>query len=205
MTELSGLHRLLGRAAFARRLGMAFFACALMAALAALGAPEKALAADPADKPESVTAEKTGPATPAESLDNEPKKPATFAQWMAKAEQGDPEAQCNVGVFYVNGDSVPQNFPLGIKWLSHAADQGFSYAQYVMAGLYTRGVGDMPPDTLKAYFWASLSAAATDLPEKYLRKAAKIRDANRDRLTVEQLRQAQDMTRQWWEKHPPSS
>lgn len=190
MTARSGLHRGFGEGALLRRMGMAFV-CALIATLAALGAPERALAADPA--------------VPVESEAQEPKKPATFAEWMANAEKGDPEAQCNIGVFYVNGESVPQNFHLGVEWLARSADQDFSYAQYVLAGLYTRGVGDLPPDTLRAYFWASLCAAATDLPEKYLRKAAKIRDANRDRLTIEELRKAQEMTRQWWKKHTPSS
>jgi len=181
------------------------FALALVAVLAVSAAGSSAWAVDLSTPPQTSDQAAAEAEVAAEAPAEAPKKPETFAEWMALAEKGDPEAQCNVGVYYVNGASVPQNFHLGVEWLSRSADQNFSYAQYVLAGLYTRGVGDLPPDTLKAYFWASLSAAATDLPEKHLHKAAKIRDANRDRLTVEQLRQAQDMTRQWWEKHTPSN
>lgn len=194
MTRLYGFFR--------RRNPAVALALAFAAGLAVLAAGSPSWAVDlsvPPQAPDKAEAEIAIKA-PAEEW----KRPETFPEWMAKALDGDPEAQCNVGVFYVNGESIPQNFHLGVEWLGRSADQGFSYAQFVLAGLYTRGVGDLPPDTLKAYFWASLSAAATDLPEKHLRKAAKIRDANRDRLTIDELRQAQDMTRQWWEKHTPS-
>ncbi len=128
-------------------------------------------------------------------------EPETFGEWMAKAREGDPKAQCNVGIFYVNGDSVPLNVRQGVEWLRRSADQGFSYAQYVLAEIYTSGESDLDANTQEAYFWASISAAATDLPDKVLSKAAKLRDLNQDRLTQDKIRAVQDKTAAWWAAH----
>jgi len=168
--------------------------CLLAVAIIFLGAGANALAQDEAqamnDAPSAV-----------ESPDkaNEPK---TFAEWMEKAQAGDPKAQCNVGVFYVNGKSVPLNIRLGIEWLHRSADQGFSYAQYVLAEIYTSGESDVVADTPEAFFWASVSAAATDLPEKIQRKAAKLRDLNLERLSADEAQEAQQKTAAWWASHP---
>ncbi len=131
----------------------------------------------------------------------EKKRPDTFDEWMALARNGDLEAQCNVGVFYVNGREVPQDYKLGLEWLGRSADAGFDYAQYVLANLYSKGIGEQQPDNYKAYYWASLAAAIGDMPDQYQQKAAKIREASKELLDAAQLSKVQAETREWWAKY----
>jgi TPR repeat protein len=46
------------------------------------------------------------------------------------AEQGDADAQSNLGDMYDNGDCVPQDFVEAMRWYRLAADQGHASAQY---------------------------------------------------------------------------
>ena len=45
------------------------------------------------------------------------------------AEQGDAEAQFNLGVMYANGEGVPQDYAEAVKWYPKAAEQGDEYAK----------------------------------------------------------------------------
>ncbi len=114
-------------------------------------------------------------------------RPATFAAWLERAGQGDLEAQCNVGVFYLNGQKVPQDFAQGLAWLTQASDHGHGYARYVLADVYSRGYAGVPVDDAKAYYFASLAAASSSLPEKYRERAVKLRDATARLLTPAQV------------------
>lgn len=50
-------------------------------------------------------------------------------QWYRLAEeQGDVNAQCNLGNMYSNGQGVPQDYAEAVKWYRLAADQGFEEA-----------------------------------------------------------------------------
>ena len=51
------------------------------------------------------------------------------------AEQGDAQAQFNLGVAYYNGEGVPKDKNRAIRWLRLAADQNFAEAQYSLATL----------------------------------------------------------------------
>ena len=48
----------------------------------------------------------------------------------APAEQGDAEAQFNLGVMYANGRGVPQDDSEAVRWYRLAADQGHAGAQF---------------------------------------------------------------------------
>jgi len=74
------------------------------------------------------------------------------------AEQGDANAQFNLGVMYKRGDGVPQNTAEAAKWYEKAAGQGYAPAQYNLASLYEKGLG-VPPDYPKA---AGLYRAAAE-------------------------------------------
>jgi TPR repeat protein len=43
---------------------------------------------------------------------------------ISKAEQGDADAQRNLGIMYVEGEGIPQDITQGVYWLSKAAEQG---------------------------------------------------------------------------------
>jgi uncharacterized protein len=47
-----------------------------------------------------------------------------FKEWTEAAQQGDVDAQYNLGCLYVRGEGVPQNGAWAIDWLQRAADQG---------------------------------------------------------------------------------
>lgn len=56
-----------------------------------------------------------------------------------RAEQGDAEAQFNLGSMYITGKGEPQNSQEGVKWVRKAADQGFATAQYSLGYMYAAG------------------------------------------------------------------
>ena len=45
-------------------------------------------------------------------------------EWRDLAEQGDAEAQYNLGVMYDNGQGVAQDYAEAVKWYRRAAEQG---------------------------------------------------------------------------------
>ncbi|EFL53201.1 Sel1 domain protein repeat-containing protein [Solidesulfovibrio fructosivorans JJ]] len=126
----------------------------------------------------AVSAQKTADAPEAADID----APASFAAMLAKAQAGDPRAQCEVGVAYLNGDHVSQDFRQGLAWLSRASDAGFAYARYVLADVYSRGYAGVPASDANAYYYATLAAASSTLGEKYKDRAIKLRDASAARL-----------------------
>jgi uncharacterized protein len=51
-------------------------------------------------------------------------------EWFKKAaDQGNLNAQTNMGHMYKNGDGVPQDLIEAVKWYKKAADQGNEYAR----------------------------------------------------------------------------
>ena len=57
------------------------------------------------------------------------------------AEQGDAEAQKNLGVMYATGEGVPQDNREAVKWSRMAAEQGDAGAQYNLGFSYYHGEG----------------------------------------------------------------
>jgi TPR repeat protein len=58
-----------------------------------------------------------------------------------RPDQGDAQAQYNLGVFYDDGLGVPQNYGEAVKWYRKAADQGEDRAQNNLATMYANGQG----------------------------------------------------------------
>ncbi|EIJ44324.1 Sel1 repeat protein [Beggiatoa alba B18LD] len=53
-----------------------------------------------------------------------------FSQTSWQAEQGNAEAQYQLGLMYSEGETTPQNFDRALFWLSKAARQGHPKAHY---------------------------------------------------------------------------
>ncbi len=54
-------------------------------------------------------------------------------KWYRKAaEQGVAEAQCNLGLCYLDGNGVAQNKVKGVMWLRKAAEQGNAEAKEML-------------------------------------------------------------------------
>jgi uncharacterized protein len=68
------------------------------------------------------------------------------------AEQGDPEAQFNLGKQYAEGKEVTQNYAESAKWYRKAAEQGHAVAQYGLGLAYYNAKG-VPQDYAEAVSW----------------------------------------------------
>jgi TPR repeat protein len=56
------------------------------------------------------------------------------------AEQGDVDAQWNLGRMYGNGRGVPEDDAEAIKWYRLAAEQGYARAQFNLGGMNPKKV-----------------------------------------------------------------
>jgi len=72
-----------------------------------------------------------------------------LAVWMPTAEQGDAEAQTNVGEIFERGLGGEPNYEAAVIWYQRAADQGNARAQFNLGTLYEQGLG-VEKDQLKA-------------------------------------------------------
>jgi len=68
------------------------------------------------------------------------------------AEQGDAQAQYNLGVMYDNGKGIPQDYIKAVQWYTEAAKQGDAGAQLFLGVMYYSGKG-VPQDYKEAIKW----------------------------------------------------
>jgi uncharacterized protein len=112
--------------------------------------------------------------------------------WYIKAaDQGLDDAQYNLGILYENGHGVPRDYAEAAKWYSLAANQRVADAQYRLGILYANGYG-VPQNYVQAFIWLSLSAAQDNNGA-----AARVRDTVAERMTPEQISEAQKLAREW--------
>jgi len=77
---------------------------------------------------------------------------------QTKAAQGDAEGQNRLGLLYVQGQGVPQDYAKARHWWEKAAAQGNAKAQCNLGLLYVQGLG-VPQDYAKARHWWEQAAA----------------------------------------------
>jgi TPR repeat protein len=70
-----------------------------------------------------------------------PERVKQFENYMAKALEGDAEAQSNLGWCYYVGTGVPEDCVQAVSWCLKAAEQGDADAQCLLGELYIRGLG----------------------------------------------------------------
>ena len=68
------------------------------------------------------------------------------------ADQGNADAQNNLGFMYLQGQGVPKNGAEAAKWFRLAADQGYASAQYNLGVLFGSGLG-VPQNYGEATKW----------------------------------------------------
>ena len=76
----------------------------------------------------------------------------TVDELKRNAEQGDADAQNDLGICYENGVGVPQNYTEAVKWYRKSAEQGNATAQNNLGLCYENGVG-VTKDLNKAIEW----------------------------------------------------
>ena len=84
----------------------------------------------------------------------------------AAAEQGDVEAQLNLGYMYGFGEGVPQNDTEAVRWFRMAAEQGLATAQFNLGIGYQYGRG-VPKNDAEAVRWYRLAAEQGDTTAQY--------------------------------------
>ena len=82
---------------------------------------------------------------------------AALRLWRPLAEQGDADAQYNLGVMYDNGRGVQQDDGEAVKWFRKAAEKGFAKAQCNLGSMYEEGKG-VPQDYAEALTWYRIAA-----------------------------------------------
>ena len=99
-------------------------------------------------------------------------------------------AQSNLGAMYETGQGVAEDDVEAVKWYRKAAEQGHATAQYNLGVMHANGRGVVQNYVL-AYMWINLSRMQGD------EDARKGMEMLVDRMTKEQIAEAQKMAREW--------
>ena len=91
-------------------------------------------------------------------------------EWTPLAENGDMNAQYNLGHMYRLGKGVSKDYTEAAEWYRKAANQGFSNAQYTLGVMHHYGRG-VKRDYVKAHLWANIAEKQWHMEAKQLRKA----------------------------------
>ena len=105
------------------------------------------------------------------------------------AEQGDANAQFNLGFMYRRGQGVPQDYKTALKWHTLAAEQGHAGAQNNLGVMYRKGDG-VPQDYVYAYMWSQIAASSGD------KDASENRDIVAKEMTSTEIAKAQKLARE---------
>jgi hypothetical protein len=122
------------------------------------------------------------------------RKNAGATALFAAAEQGDPQAQTQVGFMYETGRGLPQDYMAAVYWYRRAAEQGFPRAMHQLGLMYDKGQG-VAEDYVVAHKWLNLAAAGAEGNDReyFLR----IRNAVANKMTIAQQTEAQWLARNW--------
>ena len=153
-----------------------------------------------------------------------------FDNCLLLAEQGDVEAQYNLGVLYGSGQGIIQDYKQALKWYRKSAEQGYDRAQYNLALVYANGHG-VTQDYKQAVQWyrkaaeqgmaqaqynlALMYANGQGVTQDYVlahmwwdiaassgnKNATTNRDIVAKEMSPSQIEKAQDMAREWTAKH----
>ena len=73
--------------------------------------------------------------------------------WRSLADQGEVDAQYNLGVMYDKGQGVTRDYAVAVGWFRKAADQGFAPAQLSLGVMYENGLGVTQDFTIAASWY----------------------------------------------------
>ena len=113
-----------------------------------------------------------------------------YKLFLPFAEQGDADAQYNLGLSYYTGQGVPQDYKEAVKWWKLAAGQGLEIAQYNLGGMYYQGKG-LPKDYVSAHMWFNICSPSKD------EDCMDNRNIVEKEMTPQQIEKAQEMARNW--------
>ena len=121
-----------------------------------------------------------------------------LALFTKAANKGDAAAQTGLGLMYSYGEGVAQDYNQAMLWFRKAADQGYAEAQYILGLMYFKGQG-VTQDYVEAHTWFNIAAAYST--DKEVRdNATKNRDMVAEKMTPEQIAEAQKRASEWKKK-----
>jgi hypothetical protein len=126
-----------------------------------------------------------------------------ITQYRKAAEQGDAEAQYNLGEAYYEGDGGSQDYAQAVMWWLKAAEQGWAAAQYQLGCAYSAGEG-VPKDYVKAHMWFSLESECAYAGGSRTFFSPSSYEQSKDiekYMTLAQIAEAQRLAREWTESH----
>ncbi|HED34730.1 MAG TPA: hypothetical protein ENJ08_11040 [Gammaproteobacteria bacterium] len=97
--------------------------------------------------------------------------------WLPLAQQGDPDAQTNVGEINEKGMGIPPDYKAAAMWYRKAADQNFSRAQINLGHLYEKGLG-VQKSNVTALNWYRKASGLTADNLEYTSSLQAISDAH---------------------------
>ena len=110
--------------------------------------------------------------------------------WHLAAVQGHASSQSNIGVSYERGLGVPQDYAEAVLWYRLAAEQGDAEAKHNLGLMYATGEG-VTQNFVLAHMWFNLAAA------QGVEGSIKGRDMAAERMTSDQITEAQRLAREW--------
>ena len=142
------------------------------------------------------------------------------------ADQGNANAQVNLGVMYERGKGVPQDYKEAMKWYRKAADQGYASAQYIVGDMYDNGwgvtqdyaeavrwhrkaanQGYAPAQTNLGFMYSIGQGVTLDLVQAHMwynlaaaqgkKDTGELRDLLAKQMTPAQIAEAQKLAREW--------
>lgn len=120
---------------------------------------------------------------------------ASALKWyQLAAEQGHPKAQVNLAVMYQNGWGVPQSEEEAMRYYAMAAEQGDTEAMQSLGRHYAMDFS-AAYDPVEAYKWYEIAASLGDIDAKTHR------DALAERMTAEQIAEADSRVETWSSGH----
>lgn len=90
----------------------------------------------------------------------------SVAELQVRANDGEAEAQNSLGLRYLLGDGVQQNFDTAYVWFLQAANRGYAKGEYNLAVMYAAGLG-VHRDNDQAVFWHCKAADQGLHPAQY--------------------------------------
>lgn len=93
--------------------------------------------------------------------------PQELALLRRAAENGNVEAQWQLGLLFANGQGLQLNYVEAAHWIEMAAQQGFTRAQSLMGWLHANGLG-VRQDSAEAGRWYMLAAEQGSAKDQYM-------------------------------------
>ena len=124
-----------------------------------------------------------------------------LSELRTKAENGDASAQYNLALKFYNGEGVTQDYKQAVYWYTKSAEQGDASAQNNLGFMFANGQGVIQ-DYVQAHKWWNISAF-----EGFLAAASggadarKNRDLVENKMTKEQVAEAQRLASEWMEAY----